>query len=84
MVHSRTQQTENKVHTYLVPNMQNDSNDLVSVSVWGRTGPICVWGAPKRIKYEYGVRRAPYAYGISHMHMGSISVWGSTYTFFPL
>ena len=36
MVHSRTQQTENKVHTYLVPNMKNDSNDLVSVSVWGR------------------------------------------------
>ena len=79
MVHRRTQETENKFHTYLVPNMQNDSNDLVSVSVWGRMGPICIWGAQKHIPYVYGVQRAPYVYGVSHMYMGSICVWGFTY-----
>ena len=79
-MHRRTQQTENKVHTYLVPNMQNDSNDLVSVSVWGRTGPICIWGAQKHVPYVYGVQRAPYVYGVSHMYMGSICVWGFTST----
>ena len=73
MVHSRTQGTKKKVHTYLVPNMHIDLKDLVPVRIWEVRTPHMYMGSSH--KHMGGVD-TPYAYGSSRKHMGAVSIWG--------